>query len=205
MGRTWSEEGHRKAKSKSFVRGRGHNDVYHCNRHERAYEAWKGMFDRCYNPAIHERNPTYIGCYVCEEWMFYSNFRKWYYEHFHKGVIQELDKDILIKGNKVYSPETCCLVPHRINCLLEKSDAKRGDLPIGVILDKERGGYSSSMRMFGTCQIIGNFDTPEKAFQAYKLTKENYIKLVAGLYYTRGFIERRVYDALLNYQVDIND
>ena len=205
MGKVWSENTHRKRKTKGLVSGHGHNDVFNANRHEKAYCAWKQMLNRCYGEPNLSKHPSYIGCSVCSEWEYYSNFREWFYAHFTPKLRQELDKDILVKGNKIYSPETCCLVPHRINCLLEKNNSNRGELPIGVFKDKTRGGFSSTIELFKENHLIGTFNSPKAAFSAYKLIKEAYIKLIAGLYYTNGFIEKRVYDALLNYTVEITD
>ena len=195
----------RRKRKLGVIMGIGVNDIKDVNRHEKAWVAWRGMFKRCYSEITHNRNPTYVGCSVCKEWHLYSNFRKWYYDNFRPGLELELDKDILVKGNKVYSPDTCCLVPHRINCLLQKNDGLRGDLPIGVCLDHATGEYTSSMHIFNECKFIGRFKDADDAFLAYKLTKEAYIKLVATISYTNGNITERVYNALLNYKVEITD
>lgn len=185
--------------------GVGINDTTKTNRHEKAWTAWRSMIQRCYCKKTVDRHPTYIGCYVCEEWHYYSAFREWFYKNYHCGLDCELDKDILQKGNKVYSPETCCLIPHRINCLLERNQAQRGELPIGVYRDKKEGKYCSSLKIYGACRFIGRFNTPEEAFNAYKKVKESYISLVATLAFTNGYINERVYNALLNYKVEITD
>ena len=80
-----------------------------------------------------------MGCTVCEEWLNYSNFKVWYDQNRIKGMALDLDKDILFKGNKVYSPETCCFVPHAINTLFLNGKKNRGDLPLGVHFDKSKG------------------------------------------------------------------
>ena len=113
-----------------------------------------------------------------------------------------MDKDILIKGNKIYSSETCVFVPERINLLFIKNDRIRGDLPIGVSYDGNR--YKSQCKN-GTHKYIrlGTYDTPEEAFQIYKQYKENVIKDVANEY--KGKIPEKLYNALMNYKVEITD
>lgn len=75
---------------------------------EKAYSTWHGMLDRCYNPKYHEKYPTYINCTTCESWLNFQNFAPWFYENYKEGL--HLDKDIRIKGNKHYSPDTCKFV-----------------------------------------------------------------------------------------------
>jgi hypothetical protein len=118
-----------------------------------------------------------------------------------------LDKDILFKGNKIYSPETCCFVPNEINVLLCKNDSKRGKMPIGVYERKMVNGYKYVAYVNNTKKHfhLGTFDTPKEAFQAYKSAKEAYIKEMATQYYKDGKITERVYDALMKYEVEITD
>lgn len=109
------------------------------------YTLWKDMICRCYSPNMLKRCPTYIGCAVCKEWLLFSNFKKWFDENYIEGY--DLDKDIIIKGNKVYSPETCCFVPHKLNCTINKCQRSRGELPIGVSFDKSRQKYIAGLRV----------------------------------------------------------
>ena len=188
------------------IHGVGYNDVGDFNRHERAYDCWKEMLRRCYNEEHLKRHPTYRGCSVCEEWHYYSNFRKWFNENYPPKTGAELDKDILVKGNKVYSPQTCCFVPHRINTLLEKNTAQRNpDLAIGVYWDERTGKYCSSIKVNKTCRHLGWYNTKEEAFLAYKRVKEAYIILEASIAFSYGNINERTYKALCNYQVEKTD
>jgi len=88
----------------------------------------------------------------------------------------ELDKDILFKGNKVYSPEICCFVPHVINTLFLNCKKNRGDLPLGVHFDKSKGKYRAEMSFMGEQIKLGTFDTVETAFAKYKEYKGDFIK-----------------------------
>ena len=94
-----------------------------------AYIKWHDMMNRCYNEKFLERNLQYRGCTGCEEWYNFCNFKVWYESHKYGDEVLDLDKDILFKGNTVYSPETCCLVPHEINTLFVNCKKNRGDLP----------------------------------------------------------------------------
>lgn len=96
----------------------------------KSYYTWHNMLKRCYDEESLKKRPTYSDCYVCEEWKCFANFEKWFKENHIAGYC--LDKDILFKNNKMYSPQTCCFVPNEINCILTKRQNKRGDLPIGV-------------------------------------------------------------------------
>ena len=109
-----------------------------------------------------------------------------------------LDKDILIKGNKIYSPETCIFVPKNINLLFVKSDAKRGDYPIGVNYNKRSGKFVARCGEYGKRVNLGTFRTPEEAFNAYKNAKMDRICELANFYYSKNAIKKEVYDNLIN-------
>lgn len=136
---------------------------------------WNSMIDRCYNTKIQERQPTYIGCTVCEEWKHLSNFADWMLVQDYSG--KHLDKDIIAPGNKVYSPETCCFVTKAINTLLTNSAAKRGKYPQGVV--KENSSFRAEVTKYGKKVRIGLFDTPEEASKAYRKAKSMHILNIA--------------------------
>lgn len=170
---------------------------------DRAYVVWRNMLMRCYDEKTHIKRPTYIGCTVCNEWHNYSNFKQWFDENYQEGYC--LDKDILFKGNKVYSPKTCCFVPNEINSILTKRQNYRGNLPIGVRYSDSRLRYKVQFTKSSDKTYIGYFSAPEEAFDAYKRAKEEYIKEVAEKYYKEGAISEKVYNALMNYKVEITD
>ena len=174
-------------------------------RYEFQYEYWKNILLRCYGTTVKEKYPTYQECTICEEWLLYDNFKKWCDENYYQieNERMQIDKDILFKKNKHYSPNTCCFVPDRINCLIIKSDKIRGEYPIGVSYSKKSGLYIASMKKSNRNVWLGEYVTPEKAFQVYKAEKEKYIKEVADSY--KGKIPKNVYDALYKYQVEIDD
>ena len=171
-----------------------------CNgKKSKIYCAWNNILERCYSKKLQLRKPTYIGCSIVKEWCNFQNFAKWYEENNINEF--QLDKDILKKGNKVYSPDTCCFVPREINNLLTTRKLKRGEFPIGVT--KFGNSYCATLTMNRTSTYIGTFSTAEEAFKAYKITKENHIKEVADKWKLK--IEPKVYQAMYSYKVEITD
>jgi hypothetical protein len=174
------------------------------------YDAWKGMLRRCYSNETQERCPTYKDVSVCEEWLLYENFYEWLHEqeNFEQWYDNErwaVDKDILIKGNKIYSPDTCCLVPQNVNSLFARVNANRGDFPIGVVKHYKNFQASCNNPLIIKQVTIGTYNTPEKAFYAYKEYKENLIKQIAEKEYNKGNITQQCYNAMINYEVVITD
>ena len=137
--------------------------------------------------------------------MNFQNFAEWYEENKYEvhGEKIHLDKDILIKGNKIYSPETCLLVPQRINDLFIKRGNDRGDSPIGVCNPNEDNKYMVQCLQGNKSRFIGYYDDELEAFYAYKTAKESYIKQVADDY--KDKIPPIVYNALYNYEIEITD
>lgn len=168
-----------------------------------SYNTWHDMLKRCYSEKLHKKEPTYIGCSVCNEWKYFSNFKDWFDSNYVEGY--SLDKDILIKGNKVYSPSTCCFIPRGLNSLLTNRRNHRGKYPLGVSKASYSDNYEAAVYKSGKRVHIGTFKTIEEAFGAYKQIKEAYIKEVANEYYTKGLITKRVYDALYKWTVEITD
>lgn len=168
-----------------------------------SYLKWHDMLCRCYNEKFHLRQPQYMGCTVCEEWLNYSNFKVWYDKNKIRGMELDLDKDILFKGNKVYSPETCCFVPHTINTLFLSRKEARGDYPIGVSYEKEKKKFRAAMAFMGEQIKLGTFDTAEAAFARYKEYKEDFIQDLAEQY--RDVIPHKVYEAMMGWKIEIDD
>lgn len=197
-------------KRTGLVYGVGINDYggnVKCNNvHIKSYHTWVAMLARCYSKDFLRKNHTYCECAVCDEWLHFSKFKEWYDKNSIDGC--SLDKDILVKKNKVYSPDTCCFVPNEINSLLCKSDKKRGNMPIGVCERKMVHGLKYVAYLNNSTKKhfhLGTFSTPEEAFIAYKNAKESYIKEIAAKYYKDGKITDKVYSALMNYKVEITD
>ena len=168
------------------------------------YYAWVRMFERCYSKKFHRINPTYVGCTVSEEFKDYSKWREWYdnYQYKHDGW--HLDKDLLIKANKVYSESTCVFIPREINQVLVKRTASRGKYLIGVTWCKTKKAFKATVRKNkGNQEHLGYFKTELEAFNAYKQAKESYLKELADKY--KDLLDPRAYEALYNYTVDVDD
>jgi len=162
---------------------------------------WQNMTQRCKVGGDYQRKqPTYLGC--SHTWTSCHEFIEWARKQVGYGS-GALDKDILLKGNKVYCPELCVFVPQVVNNLLTKSNATRGEWPVGVYLHKKTGKFAAQVNADGKRKYLGLFNTSEAALAVYKPAKEAEIKRVAALY--RYVLDPRVYDALMTYNVDAND
>jgi hypothetical protein len=170
----------------------------------RFYNVWSNMIRRCYDEQYQERLYTYKGCSVDERWHNFQVFAEWYENNYNFNTMNNwhLDKDILVKGNKVYSPETCCFVPNEINIQLTKRQNDRGKYPIGIYLTVE-GRYKVQLSRDKIRQYLGRYDDVELAFQAYKTAKEEYIKEIADKWKPK--LAPQTYQALMNYTVEITD
>lgn len=190
----------RQSRQSSLLYGIGYNSKREHKSKGKVYSCWYSMFVRCYDEKIHQKYPTYIGCSVDSAWDDFQDFADWFVERNLYGKRYELDKDILIPNNKIYSPKTCCLVPHAINSLITESSSTRGDLPIGVSLFKRDGRYISSLSVNGTSKTLGFFDCPNEAHQAYVAAKERHVKDKALEY--RDRIAPNVFRALMKWKVN---
>ena len=200
-------------KSSKLVHGIGFKGMdypsYDGEKMLKEYSLWKGMLFRCTNK-YWIKKPTYENVSCSENFKSYTFFYEWcnkqigFKSRDEKGNYWQLDKDLLIKGNKKYNENVCVFVPQRLNLLLIKYDAKRGDYPIGVSWEEKRGKFQTSCQdSFGVSRNLGRYYTVEESFQAYKTFKEMTIKQAANKY--KDLIDPRAYQALLNYTVEITD
>jgi hypothetical protein len=144
----------------------------------KGYFKWRAMLHRCTSKYWLIKYPSYLGCSICESWLTFSNFYSWL-ELTPDFQYLDLDKDILIPGNKVYSPDTCCLVTQHINKLLNTNANIRGDYPIGVTYHKGARKYAATINTEGVKRHLGYFKTPEEASDAYLTAKKEHILEVA--------------------------
>jgi len=202
-------------KRKGLIQGIGKNDTKYpsfCGgKVTREYNLWRIMLHRCSNKH-RATNKAYADVSCSENFKSYTFFYEWCQKQ--KGFNSKdeigarktwhLDKDILVRGNKIYSEDTCVFVPQRINKLLIKSNSARGDQIIGVYWSKRRCVFvAQCSNSDDKHKHIGHFGTQQEAFQAYKTFKEALIKQVANEY--KDQLDLRVYEALMNYEVNRND
>lgn len=132
------------------------------------YQRWHSMIERCYSAKRHSKQPTYAGCKVVDGWHSFMAFKSWMELQDWKG--KQLDKD-LIGDSKLYSPENCVFVSHALNSLFCDSRAIRGDCPIGVDFDKQRGKYRASINASGKHKHLGYFTSADDAHSAWLKAK----------------------------------
>ena len=169
------------------------------------YLLWHSMLKRCYSTTLKKKYPTYIDCECSENFKSYEYFYEWCHKQVGFGNDGfHLDKDLLIKGNKVYGESTCIFIPKEINQVLVKRDKKRGEHLIGVYWHKKGQAFVAQVnRNKGKQKYLGSFKTELEAFNAYKQAKESFIKEQANKW--KDQIDIRAYEALMNYQVEITD
>lgn len=165
---------------------------------DKAWIYWKGMLWRCYDSSCKQRDTVYRGCTVCEEWLRFSNFKNWFYEESNYSEGYHLDKDILVQGNRLYSPETCCFVPQKLNKAVMLSRNKKSHLPIGVTYNKISHKYAAGNPL-GKRRY---FETANEAHEFYKKQKVLYVQKLAKEYYKENKISGKIYNSLLNFKID---
>ena len=164
-----------------------------------AYRVWQNMLIRCYDTTNHIKHPTYKGCTVHPDWHNFQNFADWYYSQKNTGKGFELDKDLIVVGNKVYRPEACSMIPTTINTLLLGCNSNRGSLPIGVTYDKSKRKYQSRLSKHGKICRLGLFSNPSDAFWINKNKKEKHIKYMANMH--KDLLPMAVYKNLMEWSV----
>ena len=144
------------------------------------YTAWKNMLKRCYSKKYLESRPSYTGTSVCSEWLSATAFKKWMEKQDWHGKC--LDKDIIVPGSRLYSPETCAFVLTATNLFVTARDSSRGEYPIGVHLFKPTGKYRAQCEnpFTGKNEHLGLFLSQEEAHEAWRKRKHELAQLVAA-------------------------
>lgn len=199
------EKGDIKDELSPSIEGIGVNDLNTSNHYtgtrSEYYYRWVNMIRRVKNT---QNKFEYTNTTCNPRWLYFSKFLDDIYEiqNFDK-IDWEIDKDILFKGNRNYSKETCCFVPSKINSLLILARLRRGNMPLGVQFCNRDKIYTSSISIDSKRKRLGTFKNSDDAFYAYKIAKENEIKRVADEY--KGIIADNVYYALYNWKIEITD
>lgn len=151
------------------------------------YMKWVSMFTRCYSELELKKFPSYRGCSVSNEFVKFTDFKKWVDNQPNKDWNNcHLDKDILFKGNKIYSPETCVFISGELNVFLTESSKSRGNYMIGVTYHKRDNVFEAKCNNpFGSTKddgrYLGRFNTELEAHLAWKRKKHEYAIMFADM------------------------
>lgn len=194
----YQHEDYREKDYKPTICGVGYAGCADADRDSRCYKVWRDMIYRCYGDKAPE---GYEDCTVSEEWLSYANFRVWYKAHYYSipDVQMDIDKDLLIHGNRVYSAATCCIVPHFINCLVVYNKSNCGDLPAGVYYDNYKKKFRAESNFMGKQKKLGDYRTADEATHAYKIYKEKLLKDMAVK--NSKYLPYNVFRALVEWEV----
>lgn len=181
-----------------LVFGVGINDeITPVTKCHKVYSHWQMILRKCFDQKYKTQHPTYKDVTMCEEWKRFSVFKKWFDTNYVEGY--DLDKDLLSdNGRKIYSPDTCCFIPHRLNLLLCSKKLGKDGLPRGI--RKECHSYAVRICLHKGKRIrIGKIRSINEAIDIYNKIKKEYMASVVLEYYKNGLITKRVYDGFLNY------
>lgn len=162
---------------------------------ERPYTVWRGMLQRCYGETTQLKQPTYAGCTVEKSFLYYPTFKAWLIKQPYYDSL-ELDKDLLVKGNKVYSPDTCTMLPDEINSALA-SISQYGCCSL-IRYSRRTNCYELDLTHIqqGLEEL---YNTYKEAFSAYKVFKENQLQVLAEKW--KNYISPEAYRALISYSI----
>lgn len=162
------------------------------------YDIWKAMIGRCYDEKMQKKMPCYVGVTVCEEWHNFQNYHEWLVSQSDYGKGYHLDKDLLFQGNKIYSPDTCILIPSEINIAVTFSETKNSNLPIGVSFDSRKNKYYACINIEGKTASLGFHETISDARSVYIDEKESIVRELAEKW--KGEIDPKAYKALISWK-----
>ena len=194
---------------KNLVYGIGINDGSRpakvASKNVKEYMLWTSMLSRCFSDRCKSEHPTYKVCKVSNNFLNYTFFYDWCQEQVgfgnidEKGCSWQLDKDLLIVGNKTYSENSCVFAPQEINSFFIARSNDRGNYPIGVCFHKQVGKYSAVCSVNGKRQHLGYLNTPQEAFAVYKTFKEALCKELALKW--QNEIDVRLFNAMMNWNI----
>lgn len=158
---------------RSLVQGVGNNDSDHntaivingYNVKDPAYVLWQSILCRGYSEVFKSKHPTYEETTVCKEWRTFSKFKSWFIDNHVDGY--DLDKDLLVLGNKQYSPETCIFIPPWLNNFTIDCGSLRGNCTIGVNMDSNNYRARCSNPKTKIRESLGNFTNEQQAHEAW--------------------------------------
>ena len=150
------------------------------------WKTWNGIIRRTDNRDpkwIEQSKKSYLDCTLDSRWYKLSAFKEWI-EQWDDFENKEVDKDILIPGNKIYGPDTCLMVRPIVNAWF-KPDRNRGDLPRGICWNTawKRGKSSNPYRaqitpIGGKRTGLGVYGTIEEASAVFEKARKEQIKIL---------------------------
>lgn len=146
----------------------------------KAYKCWNHMLERCYSESLHSKFPTYKDCKPCDDWLLFSKFRDWYDKNYIDGYY--LDKDLLVKGNKIYSPDTCVFIHKTINSFLVDCGVRDTKSLSGATLRKDNGKFRARCCnvITGKREALGQFASEVDAHLAWAYRKKEIAAMLAN-------------------------
>lgn len=128
------------------------------------YMLFSSMKSRC--------KKDYVGCSVDSLFEDFQYFAEWCNSQIgFKVNSYQMDKDILVAGNKVYSPLNCVFIPKDLNCFNRMNE---GTYKQGVSWHEGTGKFRARIQLVETQKrvCLGLFETEDQAFNVYKAAKE---------------------------------
>ncbi len=162
-------------------------------------QVWQAMSQRCkLDGSFQNAHPSYVGCTMSENFKDFQFFVEWHMQQIGYGFYKyQLDKDILIKGNRIYDCNTCVLIPQSLNKFLCDRERMRGEWPLGVDFHKQRDKFRARINIGGMLTYLGHFNTPQEAYHVYKIAKEKEARRWYCRLLNKEFIvDERVIEAL---------
>jgi hypothetical protein len=140
------------------------------------YVRWHGILRRCYSIKFHDHSPCYSGCSISKEWIYFSKFKSWMETQNWKN--NELDKDLLIPGNKIYAPDRCIFIPHNVNSFLTHSKRIKSKYPLGCVCNKQSKKFVSRIEIDNQKIILGYYPSAMEAHKSWQIKKVEHINLI---------------------------
>ena len=128
------------------------------------YSCWNRMLERGHSLKFKTKYSAYDGVTVHPDWHRLSKFTEWLNTQPQVNWQElQIDKDLLVKGNKVYGPDTCCFLTNRENSVFRP----RNSIKLGSVSKNDRYERKKPwMCRITRCNkhfFIGSFSTKEEA------------------------------------------
>ncbi len=165
------------------------------------YKLWCLMLNRCYGKTNRNNLSAYENCTVSENFKNFTYFKDWCNKQvgFNEPLFQ-LDKDLLMRGNRIYSENTCCFIPQEINVAISVKKDKANSLPVGFSNYTTQGKFRVELSKRNVSVYLGVYDTIEEGMYVYKQAKEAYIKELANKW--KDKLSHTAYNALMLYTIE---